>query len=95
MNIGSNSSSSRTSAPIAGQPNAIESNPPTSDASNSAAVKRVHSAPFSFAPSATAFAIASVFPVALQYTTAVLLIKIPLSALIGAFYGMTALRGCL
>ena len=44
------------------------------EAVNSADVKRSQSAPFAFAPSATACAINAVLPVPLQYTTATLLI---------------------
>ena len=55
-NIGSNSSSSRTSAPIAGQPKAISCRSCRSSTRRmSADVMRVTSAPFFFAPSATAF----------------------------------------
>ncbi len=65
-NIGSNSVSSSTSAPIAGQPKATVSKLSKRSGENSAAVNAVTSAPFAFAPSATAFAIASVLPVPLQ-----------------------------
>ena len=50
----------------------------TCSGENSAAVITDTSAPLPLAPSATAMAMASVFPVPLQYTTATLLI-IPLS----------------
>ena len=74
VNMGSNSVSSNTSAPIAGQPKAIASNSSTLEASNSEGPNTDTSAPFSLIPSSTAFAIASVLPVPLQYTTATLLI---------------------
>ena len=61
-----------------GHPNAIASYVATKLFSNSAAVNKSTSAPLRFAPSTTWFAIASVFPVPLQNTTATLLI-IPLS----------------
>src|SRR5699024_3084222 len=73
-NIGSNSLSSNCSVPMEGQPNAIASYFSTKSGENSAAVSTETSAPFPFAPSATAEAIASVLPVPLQYTTATLLI---------------------
>ena len=74
--IGWNSPSSSSSAPMAGQPKAMASKEAASEAVKSAAWTVSTSAPLAAAPSATAPAMASVLPVPLQKTTAILLISI-------------------
>ena len=76
VNMGSNSLSSSCSDPMEGQPKAMAEYSPTCSGENSAAVITDTSAPLPLAPSATAMAMASVFPVPLQYTTATLLIRL-------------------
>ena len=65
-NIGANSVSSSSSAPMAGQPSATASSAATVSAVTSADARTLHSAPACRMPSATAFAMVSVFPVPLQ-----------------------------
>ena len=65
-NMGANSVSSSSSAPMAGQPKATALKPSILSPSNSVAVNSSVSAPAFFAPSTTAWAMDSVLPVLLQ-----------------------------
>ena len=78
LNIGRNSVSSNSSAPIAGQPKAIAEKSSTKSAENSLAVNNLASPPLELTPSTIVLAIFSVLPVPLQNTTAIFfIIKIP------------------
>ena len=86
INIGSNSASSSCSSPMEGHPKAMLSNSSAFAAEKSEAVNTLTSAPAAFAPSATLLAMISVFPVPLQYTTAVFITSLLYILFIFMFY---------
>ncbi len=83
VNIGSNSASSKASAPMEGQPEAYGIKRRTIEESNLSHVKSSISAPAFFTPQLRLAAICSVFPVLLQYTIAIFLIFTPILSRLG------------